>query len=282
MTLFFCFVFARKVLSFLRNIKIFGFVFKTWLFVGDDFEMKFATYPAGEKDAVEISYKDMELLEPKKWLNDNIIGFELRYIQNTLRPQERKIHLFDTYFLESLRRRKDSRDQRRRLVQHVDLLNCELLIVPVNVVNSHWFLMVVCLTEAGRSVQVMDSCALTLNEDHRNAYKLILSFLEEEWETENKSSLTETIPLRVVQIPQQNNSFDCGLFMLRFIGLICGMTVGHFLELTLMDTTDRPVNADALRDQLRTKLQQLNMDQGGLTQVATCDKKCRLSELIPL
>ncbi|PPD89527.1 hypothetical protein GOBAR_DD13533 [Gossypium barbadense] len=60
-------------------------------------------YPKGDFDAVSISKRDVELLQPETFINDTIIDFYTKYLKNQIQPEERqRFHFFNSFFFRKL------------------------------------------------------------------------------------------------------------------------------------------------------------------------------------
>ncbi|CAI8597818.1 unnamed protein product [Vicia faba] len=118
-------------------------------------------YPEGDPDAVSLSKRDFDLLQPDTFINDTIIDFY--------------IHASDG---------KAAFLRVRKWTRKVNLFEKDYIFIPVNF-NLHWSLIVIC--HPGEVVNFND-------EELANS-------------------------LRVPSLPQQDNSYDCGLFLLHYLEL---------------------------------------------------------------
>ncbi|KAK6136242.1 hypothetical protein DH2020_030005 [Rehmannia glutinosa] len=60
-------------------------------------------YPDGDPDAVFISRRDIELLQPRTFINDTIIDFYIKYLVNKTKPEKQHMfHFFNTFFFRKL------------------------------------------------------------------------------------------------------------------------------------------------------------------------------------
>jgi len=56
-------------------------------------------FPKGDPDAVTISGRDVELLEPGIFINDALIDFYIKYLQSTISESQRQAcHFFNSIF----------------------------------------------------------------------------------------------------------------------------------------------------------------------------------------
>lgn len=68
-------------------------------------------YPNTEQVDVVIKSNDLLCLRDGEFLNDNIISFYLKYIQNELLSKEDRdrTHIFDTFFYEKLTQKANTK-----------------------------------------------------------------------------------------------------------------------------------------------------------------------------
>ncbi|XP_065870325.1 probable ubiquitin-like-specific protease 2B isoform X2 [Euphorbia lathyris] len=204
-------------------------------------------YPKGDPDAVAISRRDVELLQPETFINDTIIDFYVKFLKKKIQPEDnRRFHFFNSFFfrkLADLDKNPSSASDGRAAFQRVfkwtrkvNLFEKDFIFIPVNY-SLHWSLIVIChpceivnfrgisKDEASEST-LRVPCILhmdSISGSHRGLKNLIQSYLFEEWkerhseileDLSSKFSCLRFIPL---ELPQQGNSFDCGLFLLHYL-----------------------------------------------------------------
>ncbi|KAA3463559.1 putative ubiquitin-like-specific protease 2A [Gossypium australe] len=158
-------------------------------------------YPKGDPDAISISKRDVELLCPETFINDTIIDFYIKYLKNKIQPEEQyRFHFFNSFFfrkLADLDKGLSDECQAKPAFQHDATEN--LLKVP-------------CILH-------MDS----IRGSHRGLKNLFQSYLSEEWKQRHKEA-ADDVPSKFLnlqfvplELPQQENSFDCGLFLLHYV-----------------------------------------------------------------
>ncbi|OVA10483.1 Peptidase C48 [Macleaya cordata] len=200
-------------------------------------------YPQGDPDAVSISKRDVELLEPETFINDTIIDFYIKYLKNKIRPEDgHRFHFFNSFFfrkLADLDKDPSSASQGRAAFQRVrkwtrkvNLFEKDYVFIPINF-NLHWSLIVIChpgevANFKDEDIDKSDKVPCILHMDsikgsHKGLKDLVQSYLWEEWK-ERKAEASEDFSkkffnLRFVplELPQQENSFDCGLFLLHYV-----------------------------------------------------------------
>ncbi|XP_044475243.1 probable ubiquitin-like-specific protease 2B isoform X3 [Mangifera indica] len=210
-------------------------------------------YPKGDSDAVSISKRDVDLLQPETFINDTLIDFYIKYIKNQIQAEEmHRFHFFNSFFFRKLADLdkdpssiSDGRAAFLRVhkwTRKVDMFGKDYIFIPVNF-NLHWSLIIIChLGEvaAYRDDDLYKSekvpCILHMDSikgTHAGLKNLVQSYLWEEWKVRHKDTSEDIsskfLNMRFVslELPQQENSFDCGLFLL------------HYLELFLAEA---PVN----------------------------------------
>ncbi|GFP89554.1 probable ubiquitin-like-specific protease 2b [Phtheirospermum japonicum] len=160
-------------------------------------------YPKGDPDAVSISKRDVDLLLPDTFVNDTIIDFYIKYLKSRQMVEERtKFHFFNSFFFRKLAdmdKDPSSAFDGKAAFQHA---------------------------EDGKSIRVpcimhMDS----LRGNHAGLKDLIQSYLWEEWKerlketSEDLYSNFRNLKFIPLELPQQQNSYDCGLFLLHYVEL---------------------------------------------------------------
>ncbi|KAJ7006942.1 ubiquitin-like-specific protease 2B isoform X1 [Populus alba x Populus x berolinensis] len=223
-----------------------------------DVEFEDVIYPKGDSDAVSISKRDVDLLQPETFINDTIIDFYIKYLKNQIPPEEKhRYHFFNSFFFRKLADLdkdpssvKDGRAAFLRVhkwTRKVDIFGKDYIFIPVNF-NLHWSLLVIChpgevagVKDEDTAKSVIVPCILHLDSikgTHAGLKNLVQSYLWEEWKVRQKDTSEDVsskfLNLRFVplELPQQENSFDCGLFLL------------HYLELFLVEA---PVNFSPFR-----------------------------------
>lgn len=203
-------------------------------------------YPKGDPDAVSISKRDFELLQPDTFINDTIIDFYIKYLKTKIPPDERhRFHFFNSFFFRKLadldKDPESSSEGRaaflrvRKWTRKVNIFEKDYIFIPVNF-NLHWSLLVIC--HPGEMSVLKDDeikesprvpCILHMDSikgSHSGLKNLIQSYLLEEWKERHPASSVDDYTskfsnLRFVplELPQQENSFDCGLFLLHYVEL---------------------------------------------------------------
>ncbi|CAL4894156.1 unnamed protein product [Urochloa decumbens] len=222
----------------------------------DDFEE--FIYPQGDPEAISISKTDAERLLPETFLNDTLIDFYIKHLSTRIESTKKhRYHFFNSFFFRKLAdldkdqgRAPEGRAaflRVRKWTRKINVFEKDFLFIPVNF-NLHWSLIVICYpgevvaSEDGNAKLLAKlPCILhmdSLKGSHTGLKDIIQSYLWEEWKERHPESASDNsdkfLNLRFVslELPQQDNSFDCGLFLL------------HYAELFLMDA---PSNFNPLK-----------------------------------
>uniref|UniRef100_A0A7N1A5E1 Ubiquitin-like protease family profile domain-containing protein n=1 Tax=Kalanchoe fedtschenkoi TaxID=63787 RepID=A0A7N1A5E1_KALFE len=202
-------------------------------------------YPKDDSDPVTVSKRDIDLLQPETFINDTIIDFYVKYLKDRLEPQKaERFHFFNSFFFRKLadleRNQFDVSDGRasflrvRKWTRKVNLFEKDYIFIPVNS-NLHWSLIVIChpgeiakFEDKNANINHKVPCILHMDSikgSHTGLKNHLQSYLWEEWK-EKQNEETEEIyskffNLRFIslEVPQQENSYDCGLFLLHYVEL---------------------------------------------------------------
>lgn len=211
--------------------------------------------PSGTVHAVEINAEDLAHLETEEFLNDTVIDFYCKYLEETMvqSKDKERVHFFNAFFYKKLTQRPGSgsslasaegaqlnlnrrRHERvKKWTRNVDLFSKDYVFVPIHSA-AHWSLAIICHPGASKS-PTSDKWPCVLHLDsmmggHSTNFvtKTLREYLEQEWickmqpkidageVVERKHFSPDAIPCkRVTTIPTQNNTWDCGLFLLSYI-----------------------------------------------------------------
>ncbi|KAK1626476.1 hypothetical protein QYE76_000791 [Lolium multiflorum] len=194
-------------------------------------------YPSSDNpEAVELSSSDIKCLNPGVYVSSPVINYYIQYIKRAEMHIEYgtdKFYMFNTYFYSKLQEAlldKHKFLKLRRWWKGVNIFQRGYIILPIHGM-SHWSLIIVCMpakeSNAGPIILHLDSLGM-----HPSAqiFDTVGKYLEEEWRhlRENESScisisetiwqdLPSNIHKEIVEVPGQNNAYDCGVFMLYYI-----------------------------------------------------------------
>ncbi|XP_035768537.1 sentrin-specific protease 7b [Neolamprologus brichardi] len=191
---------------------------------------------------------------------------------------------------------RHTRHQRvKTWTRHVDIFTKDFLFVPVNQ-EAHWYLVVVCFPgleearyeefqrRAGKSGAVgKPNSSLVSQQPPVSSYTVIafsvvtvthraaglkvfalFSYLQVEWEVRRKSPrlfTSDTMKSFNCRVPQQDNSSDCGLYLLQYVESFLQNPVVHFdIPLRLESWFPRQ-RARQKRDEIRSLIMSLHQSQ---------------------
>lgn len=184
--------------------------------------------------------------------------------------------------------------------RHVDIFTKDFLFVPVNY-EAHWFLVVVCFPALEESVTVqlerpsgewkpaltgppppdcsslgctkkavvrrpclliMDSLKTSM---HNNVCRLLREYLQEEWLVRRgKRRVFSHMTSSHCRVPQQDNSSDCGVFLLHYVEMFLKNPIVHFELPPHLEGWFRRQQVRVKREQIRQLIMRLHETQQGL------------------
>ncbi|GAD96850.1 Ulp1 protease, putative [Paecilomyces variotii No. 5] len=109
-------------------------------------------YPRVGKKKAEVDVHDLERLRDGEFLNDNLVGFYLRFLEHHLErtsPETaKKIYFFNSYFFETLTnlprgKRGINYEGVQKWTRNVDIFSHDYIIVPINE-SAHWYVAIIC------------------------------------------------------------------------------------------------------------------------------------------
>lgn len=110
------------------------------------------TYPKVGKKKTTVEWSDLERLDEGEFLNDNLISFYLRYLEQRLeeeRPElTKRVYFFNTFFFATLTsahkgKKRFNYEGVQKWTRSVDLFTYDYIIVPINE-QAHWYLAIIC------------------------------------------------------------------------------------------------------------------------------------------
>uniref|UniRef100_A0A3Q4H1Z9 Ubiquitin-like protease family profile domain-containing protein n=1 Tax=Neolamprologus brichardi TaxID=32507 RepID=A0A3Q4H1Z9_NEOBR len=249
------------------------------------------------KGRITVTKEDLACLDAGEFLNDVIIDFYLKYLllEGVGGSVAERSHIFSSFFYKQLSRRdRHTRHQRvKTWTRHVDIFTKDFLFVPVNQ-EAHWYLVVVCFPgleearyeefqrRAGEltwflSRWLNESCGFghvqqSVSNGHQTYWCLpaglkvfaLFSYLQVEWEVRRKSPrlfTSDTMKSFNCRVPQQDNSSDCGLYLLQYVESFLQNPVVHFdIPLRLESWFPRQ-RARQKRDEIRSLIMSLHQSQ---------------------
>ncbi|KAG5093051.1 hypothetical protein JHK82_051829 [Glycine max] len=204
-------------------------------------------YPKGDPDAVCIRKSDIELLQPEKCLNDNIIDFYINYLKNKLPTDKQdRFHFFNCFFFPKLvdlstdnpsiaSDGKAAFQRVSKLTRKVNLFEKNYIFIPINY-SLHWSLIVIChpaevmtcYRDEETKGSPKEACILHMDSRkgiHQELQKenVFQSYLCEEWKERHNNVRDDVspkfldLPFLPLELPQQQNAYDCGIFLLHYV-----------------------------------------------------------------
>ncbi|XP_048635532.1 probable ubiquitin-like-specific protease 2A isoform X1 [Brassica napus] len=208
-------------------------------------------YPQGEPDAVVVRKQDIELLKPRRFINDTIIDFYIKYLKSRIPPEERgRFHFFNCFFFRKLANLdkgspssfggREAYQRVQKWTKNVELFEKDYIFIPINF-SFHWSLIIIChpgeLVSSSVENPSRVPCILHLDSikgSHKGGLVNIFpSYLREEWKARQGNttmdlSRASNMQLLSLELPQQENSFDCGLFLLHYLELFVAQAPAKF------------------------------------------------------
>lgn len=190
----------------------------------------FTTYPRNHPNSIVITNTDLDVLREGEFLNDTIVDFYLRYIQETnVQDKHEEFHFFNSFFYKRYITSGSQPAERHKHVAKwtakVDIFEKKFIIVPINQ-RLHWSLAIIINPgKKKRRILYLDSLCLP-NQYNRLTHQHLESYLAEEYfmkKSQGKPGKRKhyTIQAVCVKVPQQTNDVDCGVYMLHYIEKFC-------------------------------------------------------------
>lgn len=145
----------------------------------------------------------------KYWLNDKIINMYLELLR--CRPNgTMKVHIIDALFWENFY--VTNYDLAKNLIRNVDLMAYDMVLVPIHHGN-HWCLGIIWPNR--RQIKFYNSSHMD-ESSNESILKRLMNFVKlrcEHYLGITNFDTTNWTNQSVVDIPQQTNSYDCGVFV---------------------------------------------------------------------
>ncbi|XP_061370552.1 ubiquitin-like-specific protease ESD4 [Gastrolobium bilobum] len=173
-----------------------------------------------ENSNIEITGEKFQCLMPGAWLNDEVINLYLELLKEREQREPQKFlkcHFFNTFFFKKLisgRNGYDFKSVRRWTSQRklgYGLLECDKIFVPIHK-EIHWCLAVI--NKKDEKFQYLDSLK---GKDNHALKVLARYFVDEVKDKTGKDIDVSTWEKEFVEdLPEQENGFDCGVFMIKY------------------------------------------------------------------
>uniref|UniRef100_A0A8B9J017 SUMO specific peptidase 7 n=1 Tax=Amazona collaria TaxID=241587 RepID=A0A8B9J017_9PSIT len=243
--------------------------------------------PPPAKGGLGVTREDLECLEYGEFLNDVIIDFYLKYLLLEKVPKHLadRTHIFSSFFYKCLTRtEKNSEVAQRRhrrvktWTRHINIFSKDYIFVPVNE-ESHWYIAVICFPRLEAAVyeecphqsllchQPQQSPLWSESENTRTGSMLCLSFDKKvclEWEAKrkmhrefSKSTMIDLYP----RVPKQDNSSDCGIYLLQYVESFFENPIVNFEEPLHLEKWFPRQLIRSKREEIRDLILQLHFQQ---------------------
>jgi len=253
---------------------------------------------------IEIRVEDYERLDTGQWLNDSLVDLWMQWISRDINSiQTSDIHFFTSHFYTTLASEGVEGVKSWTARKNINIFDKRLVFIPINM-SLHWSLCVI--VNPGAIIPSLDdedgnderdrplSCMLFFDSlnIHRKSrvQKHAFKWLNYEWkrmkdskhEPFNRSSCQIYDP----QVPRQNNSNDCGVFVCRYALAIYQLRQLKFsyrdagLHTTHKASSSRERKSRAFSD-LITHGESFNFDVGDIQRIRS-EFKTLLQRLQPL
>ncbi|OAF54704.2 hypothetical protein VC83_08944 [Pseudogymnoascus destructans] len=108
-------------------------------------------FPLGGMNKAQVDKRDIERLDEGEYLNDNLITFYLRYLQEKTEKERpdvfKRVFFMNTFFYPRLIQGKGRKnidyDAVKRWTSKVNIFGYDYVVVPVNE-NNHWYVAIIC------------------------------------------------------------------------------------------------------------------------------------------
>ncbi|KAG0140092.1 hypothetical protein CROQUDRAFT_383682 [Cronartium quercuum f. sp. fusiforme G11] len=171
---------------------------------------------------------DFQTLRPGTWLNDNVVNFygvminmrcskyeeiQIESCPTLLSPGDPgflRSYCFSSFFMTKYD--KDGFNGVKRWSKKVDLFQKDVIIFPVNINNTHWTCAAINLRQ--KRFEFYDS----MGNENRHVLDNLKDYIQNEHLAKRKVELdTLDWDYCYTKPPQQNNGYDCGVFVCQFM-----------------------------------------------------------------
>jgi len=184
-----------------------------------------------------VSHIDARRLEAAEHLNDTLIDFFFKLILDLFREEgedELRVHAFSSLFYSRLKKSVESETAEPakliRWSKGADILKQDVIVLPINNDNQHWWLTLIlnpsaalseCSAPEQRNARILylDSlCGKDGYQTKHHVFQNMAVYLD----AESKSSLSCDFEIENMEeltglVPMQKNTCDCGIFILEYV-----------------------------------------------------------------
>lgn len=155
------------------------------------------------KDNLEVSVRDFKTLTPRRWLNDTVIEFFMKFVEKSTE----KTVAFNSFFYTNLSERGYQGVRRWMKRKKSQIGDLDKIFIPINLNQSHWALGMIDITR--KRIVYVDSLS---NGPNAMSFA-ILNDLKKYVIEESKNAMGADFELENLPCPQQPNGFDCGIYL---------------------------------------------------------------------
>ena len=114
--------------------------------------VKSLIYPIAGKKKTTVDWSDLERLDEGQYLNDNLIGFYLRFLEHQVEAKKpelsKKVYFFNTFFFASLTnthrgKKPINYESVQKWTRGIDIFTYNYVVVPINE-SAHWYVAIIC------------------------------------------------------------------------------------------------------------------------------------------
>ena len=201
---------------------------------------------------IPITRGDMATLRPGQWLNDEVLNFFFKLLQqreeSKMDPALPSCHFHQTNFYTKLAECRGGYkyDEVARWTRNMDVLGKDLIMVPIHLHGNHWTLAVINMKQ--NRFEYYDSLYYKITHyDHRKVFRNLRRWLQDEsLNKKNRpfdTSGWEDVVWKRGETPGQIGGKDCGVFMSRTaewlaLGAVLSFTqgdIGFLRQLTVLE-----------------------------------------------
>jgi len=166
---------------------------------------------------VELTRKQLSCLHPGQWLNDEVINFYCKLLEERGKKSNGfpKCWFPNSFFWPKLSGENNKysyKDVKRWTIKSkIDIFELDYIIFPMNIGASHWALGAIDRKEHG--FRYFDSM---FSMPHKNFVPFLQQYLKDEHQAKKGKPLEGIEDWDLIMpdppLPQQNNGYDCGVF----------------------------------------------------------------------
>lgn len=189
-------------------------------------------------DGCVISGEDIRRLKPSCWLNDEIVNAYMALlsarsegaaksnggvIANGMSVKVPKTRIMNSFFFSRLveynkreGRTKYDYSRVKRWTRRFDVFSYDMMLIPINQQNLHWTLGLVNFKD--KTVEHLDSMGTGGSESVREH---LMQWVRDEAADKKKDIELSKWKGRAIDVPMQENSDDCGVFLCKYADFLC-------------------------------------------------------------